>query len=488
MTNMKKTTAIKKTVAGLLLCAGLLLALFAASPARAQDVPQTRADIQMSFAPLVKKSAPAVVNIYAKRVVRERMRVISPLFNDPFFGQFFGQGFGQDMGGPVRERIQNALGSGVIVDPAGQIATNTHVIKGATEITVVLQDGREFDAEKVLVDEKTDLAILRIDPKGEKLAALPLADSDAVEVGDLVLAIGNPFGVGQTVTSGIVSATARTGMGGYMDYRYFIQTDAAINPGNSGGALVDMQGRLIGINTMIFTRDGGSVGIGFAVPANMVRTVIDASRRGGKLVRPWTGLSGQPVTSDMMASLGLNRARGALINRVNPKGPGAKAGIRVGDVVLSINGHDIQDPEALKFRLATVPVGGDIYLMVSRSGKSFDVKMKAEAAPEIPPRQAMTVSDNSPLSGATLGNLSPALADEIDLLDDSEGVAVIDVAAGTPAARLGMRTGDIIQMLNGADIRSMAELKAALGASKNIRRWQVQLRRGAQVMNLMITL
>ncbi|MBW7911946.1 MAG: Do family serine endopeptidase [Alphaproteobacteria bacterium] len=481
-------TKAKKQNLLLSLLSVLLLALVAAAPSFAQEVPQTRADIQMSFAPLVKKSAPAVVNIYAKRVVRERMRVISPLFNDPFFGQFFGQGFGNDMGGPVRERIQNSLGSGVIVDPAGQIATNTHVIKGATEITVVLQDGREFDAEKVLVDEKTDLAILRIDPKGEKLAALPLADSDAIEVGDLVLAIGNPFGVGQTVTSGIVSATARTGMGGYMDYRYFIQTDAAINPGNSGGALIDMQGRLMGINTMIFTRDGGSVGIGFAVPANMVRTVIDASNRGGKLVRPWTGLSGQPVTSDMMAALGLNRARGALINRVNPKGPAAKAGIRIGDVILSINGHDIQDPEALKFRLATVPVGGDIHLMVSRAGKSFDVKMKAEAAPEMPPREATTVSGNNPLSGATLGNLSPALADEIDLHDDSEGVAVIEVAAGTPAARLGLRTGDIIQMLNGADIPSMTELKAALGASQNIRRWQVQLRRGAQVMNLMITL
>ncbi|HCS23068.1 MAG TPA: Do family serine endopeptidase [Alphaproteobacteria bacterium] len=481
-------TKAKKQNLLLSLLSVFLLALVAATPSFAQEVPQTRADIQMSFAPLVKKSAPAVVNIYAKRVVRERMRVISPLFNDPFFGQFFGQGFGNDMGGPVRERIQNSLGSGVIVDPAGQIATNTHVIKGATEITAVLQDGREFDAEKVLVDEKTDLAILRIDPKGEKLAALPLADSDAIEVGDLVLAIGNPFGVGQTVTSGIVSATARTGMGGYMDYRYFIQTDAAINPGNSGGALIDMQGRLMGINTMIFTRDGGSVGIGFAVPANMVRTVIDASNRGGKLVRPWTGLSGQPVTSDMMAALGLNRARGALINRVNPKGPAAKAGIRIGDVILSINGHDIQDPEALKFRLATVPVGGDIHLMVSRAGKSFDVKMKAEAAPETPPRQAMTVSGNNPLSGATLGNLSPALADEIDLHDDSEGVAVIEVAAGTPAARLGLRTGDIIQMLNGADIPSMTELKAALGASQNIRRWQVQLRRGAQVMNLMITL
>jgi len=454
------------------------------APALAQTVPQSRADIQMSFAPLVKKTSPAVVNIYAKRVVRERMRVISPFFNDPFFGQFFGHGFG---GGPVQERIENSLGSGVIVDPAGQVATNTHVIKGATEITVVLSDGREFDAEKVLVDEKTDLAILRINPKGEALSALPLADSDAIEVGDLVLAIGNPFGVGQTVTSGIISATARTGMGA-MDYRYFIQTDAAINPGNSGGALIDLQGRLIGINTMIFSRDGGSVGIGFAVPSNMVRTVIDASRRGDRFVRPWTGLAGQPVTSDMLASLGLTRARGTLVNRVHPKGPGAKAGIRAGDVILSLNGHDIQDPEALKFRLATVPMGSPIRLMVSRAGKSFEVTMKAETAPEIPPRQTETIGGNSPLSGATLANLSPAVAEEIGLVDDLTGVVVMDVENGTPAARLGIQRGDMIQVLNGADIPAMKQLKEALGASRNIRRWQVQLRRGAQVMNLMVTL
>ena len=464
----------------------IALMLLSAAPASAQEkaVPQTRADIQLSFAPLVKQTSPAVVNIYAKRIVRERMRVISPFMNDPFFGQFFGQNFG---GGAVQERIENSLGSGVIVDASGQIATNTHVIKGALEITVVLADGREFDAEKVLVDEKTDMAILRIDPKGEKLSYLPLADSDAVEVGDLVLAIGNPFGVGQTVTSGIISATARTGMGG-LDYRYFIQTDAAINPGNSGGALIDMNGRLVGINSMIFTRDGGSLGLGFAIPANMVATVIDASKRGDKLVRPWTGLSGQSVTSDMMASLGLTRARGALINRVHPQGPGAKAGIQVGDVILSINGHDIQDPEALKFRLATVPIGGDILMAVSRGGKSFEAKMKAEAAPEVPARDTYQVDGRTPLAGATLANISPAVADEVGLdHPDAAGVVVMDVAAGTPAARMGLRAGDILLVVNGVDIPAVAQLKEALGASTNIRRWMVQLRRGAQVMNLMVT-
>lgn len=469
-----------------LLLLAALLPLWGARPALAQAVPQSRAEIQLSFAPLVRETSPAVVNIYAKRVVREQMRMISPFFNDPLFGQFFGQGFG---GGPVQERIENSLGSGVIVDEAGQIATNTHVIKGATEITVVLSDGREFDAEKVLVDEKTDLAILRIDPKGEKLAKLTLADSDAVEVGDLVLAIGNPFGVGQTVTSGIVSATARTGMG-VSDYRYFIQTDAAINPGNSGGALIDMQGRLVGINTMIYTRDGGgSVGIGFAVPANMVRAVVDASRTGGKIIRPWTGLAGQPVTSDMMASLGLARARGALINRVYPKGPGDKAGIRVGDVILSVNGHDVQNPEALKFRLGTVKIGDDVFMTVSRAGKSFEVRMKAEPAPEIPPRETLDVTGRTPLTGATLANISPAVADEVGLdHTDASGVVVTAVAGGSQAARLGLQPGDIILVVNGAQIPAMTELRAALAASVKIRRWMVQIQRGAQVMNLMVTL
>ncbi|HEX2752884.1 MAG TPA: trypsin-like peptidase domain-containing protein, partial [Alphaproteobacteria bacterium] len=286
--------------------------------APADTVPRSKTEVRHSFAPLVKKTGPAVVNIYAKRVVRQRF--VSPFFNDPFFGQFFGTpGFG----GQVRERVESSLGSGVIVDAKGLIATNTHVIQGAVEIRVVTADGREFDAEKVLMDDRTDLAILKINPAGEALPYLDLADSDTLEVGDLVLAIGNPFGIGQTVTGGIVSGLARTGVGP-TDYRFFIQTDAAINPGNSGGALVDVDGKLIGINTMIFSRDGGSLGIGFAIPANMVATVIQASRSGGgRIVRPWTGVNAQPVTPELLESLGLNRARGALITRVHPQSPAA---------------------------------------------------------------------------------------------------------------------------------------------------------------------
>ncbi len=470
---MKKTWAI------------LICALLLANPAQAREtVPQTQAQMQLSFAPLVKKTAPAVVNIYAKRVVKSQMRMASPFFNDPFFSQFFGN---PSLGGPVKERFESSLGSGVIFDSAGLIATNTHVIKGAVEIRVVTDDGREFDAEKVLIDERTDLAILRIDPKDEKLLSLPLGDSDALQVGDLVLAIGNPFGVGQTVTSGIVSGLARTGVGP-TDYRFFIQTDAAINPGNSGGALVDMQGRLIGINSMIFSQGGGSLGIGFAIPASMVRTVIEAARHGDRVIRPWTGVNAQSVTPDLLESLGLNRTRGALITRVHPQSPASRAEIKAGDVILSINGHDIQDPEELQFRLATVTIGQEIHMMVSRAGKSFVITMQAEAAPEIPARDAVTVAGKSPLTGATLANLSPAVADETGLPFEETGVVVTAVEQGSAAARLGVSIGDIILMVNGAPTPAMLEMKTALKASSDVRRWQVQIKRGQQVLNLMITL
>lgn len=450
----------------------------------AQDVvPAGRDAVRLSFAPLVKKTSPAVVNIYAKRVVRQRF--VSPFFNDPFFGQFFGMpGFG----GQTRERVESALGSGVIVDAKGLIATNTHVIQGAVEIRVVTADGREFDAEKVLVDERTDLAILKVNPAGEALPYLGLADSDALEVGDLVLAIGNPFGIGQTVTSGIVSGLARTGVGP-TDYRFFIQTDAAINPGNSGGALVDVDGKLIGINTMIFSRDGGSLGIGFAIPANMVATVIEASRTGGgRIIRPWTGVHAQAITPELLESLNLNRARGALITRIHPKSPAAVAGLKAGDVIISVNGHDIQDPEAMQFRMATVPIGTDVHLMVLRAGKSFPLTMKAEAPPEVPARDTFQIAGNSPLSGTTVENISPAVADEIGLSFDETGVAVTRVEDSSNAARLGLKPGDIIQKVNGADTPAVLELKTAIGASKQIRRWQIIIKRDQQVMNLMITL
>ncbi|MCQ3943433.1 MAG: serine protease, partial [Alphaproteobacteria bacterium] len=286
-------------------------------PASAQErrAPANAAELTMSYAPIVKRVAPAVVNVYAARVVENR----NPLLDDPIFRRFFGQGI-------PREQVSRSLGSGVIVDAAGLVMTNNHVIEGATEIKVSLADKREFEAEIVLKDPRTDLAVLRIKDSGERFPALTFADSDDVQVGDIVLAVGNPFGVGQTVTHGIVSAVARTQVG-ITDYQFFIQTDAAINPGNSGGALVDSGGRLVGINTAIFSRSGGSQGIGFAIPSNMVNVVAASARSGGSAVqRPWRGAKLQLVTPDIAESLGIKRPHGALVAGISANGPAARAG------------------------------------------------------------------------------------------------------------------------------------------------------------------
>ncbi len=317
--------------------------------------------MKQSFAPVVKRAAPAVVNVYVSRKVKQ---IVSPFADDPFFSRLFGDNFGIP-----RERIQNSLGSGVLVSPDGLAVTNNHVIQGSgeAEITVALSDGREFPAKVILKDERTDLVVLRLDAKGETFPALDFADSDSLEVGDIVLAIGDPFGVGQTVTSGIVSALARTQVG-ISDYQFFIQTDAAINPGNSGGALVDMDGRLAGINTAIFSRSGGSHGIGFAIPSNMVRLVVQAAVQGGKVQRPWFGASLQPVTSELADSLGLDRPGGALIKEVHAKGPAAKAGLQAGDVVVSVDGKPVQDPQAFQYRFATKGLGGSCELGLVRAG------------------------------------------------------------------------------------------------------------------------
>lgn len=447
-----------------------------------QRVPQSAPQMQMSFSPLVKKTAPAVVNIYATRVVRDRMAVISPFMNDPFFNQFFG---GVPLApGRTRERVENSLGSGVIVDPAGIIATNSHVIKEATEIVVVMTDGREFAASKQLVDEETDLAILKIDAKGAALPSLGMADSDALEVGDIVLAIGNPFGLGQTVTSGIVSALARTGVGP-SEYGFFIQTDAAINPGNSGGALIDMQGRLVGINSMIFSRTGASHGIGFAIPANMVKTVVQSAQSGAKtVVRPWTGFSGQTITSDMTESLGLTRASGVLVNKVRAAGPAAQAGLRVGDVITAVNDIDVQDPKALHFRLATIGIGVPVELHILRNAKPQVLKLTSQRAPEVPPRQTTEIAGANPLQGATLANLSPAVAHELNL-DQEEGVAVLAADKGI-AARLGLRRGDIIGAVNGKTVAGVDDVLRLLKEAGKPKRWQVGILRGGKVLNFVV--
>lgn len=437
-------------------------------------VPENRDQVMWSYAPVVRQAAPAVVNVYARKVV-ERSR--SPFFDDPFFRHFFGLGEPPSM---PKERVQSSLGSGVIVRGDGIIVTNNHVVAGGDELLVSLSDRREFEAEVILADERTDLAILRIDTKGQTVPSLTFRDSDTVQVGDIVLAIGNPFGVGQTTTTGIVSALARTQVG-ISDYQFFIQTDAAVNPGNSGGALVTLDGKLIGINTAIFTRTGGSIGIGFAIPSNMVRTVVETAVDGGKLSRPWMGVSAQTVTPDIAQSLGLDRPRGVLVREVVPDGPGDKGGLQVGDVILSVDGFEINDPQSLRYRVATAGAGKVVKVEYIRKGQTATASVKLVMPPEDPPRDITRLDGRTPLSGATVANLSPAFAEELRI-DETHGVVVLGTERGSPAARIRLRPGDILLEVNGYKVQGVETLRNAL--SERASEWTIVIRRGAEIFTL----
>lgn len=470
------------TPAGFALALVLTLAVLAA-PVGAESVaaptrsaPESRQQITLSFAPVVRQAGPAVVNIYTRKVVREQTP-LAPLFADPFFQRFFGEAMPP---GLSRERVQNSLGSGVLVRPDGLIVTNEHVVKGSDEITVVLADRREFEAHVVSADPRTDLAVLRIGVDGERLPYLEIHDSDELEVGDLVLAVGNPFGVGQTVTSGIVSAVARAASG-ISDYNFFIQTDAAINPGNSGGALIAMDGRLVGINTAIYSRSGGSLGIGFAIPANMVRTVVEAVAKGGRVVRPWLGLTGQPVTADIAYSLGLPRPAGVLVNGIEPTSPAGQAGLRTGDVVTAVNGRDVDDPEALRFRIATLPVGSRAALAVLRGGRPQEVAFTLVPPPEVPARETTELKGRHSLAGATVANLSPAVAEEIRFEGTPKGVVVLEVAPNSTAGQIGLKAGDVVLRINEREVATVREVQAALRERASA--WNLSIRRGDRVLN-----
>jgi len=428
-------------------------------------VPTSPDEIRLSYAPVVKRVAPAVVNVYAARVVENR-----PMFDDPIFRRFFG-------GGGRHEQVQRSLGSGVIVDPAGLVVTNFHVIENADQVRVSLADKREFEADIVLKDQHSDLAVLRLKDARERFAAIDLGDSDALQVGDVVLAIGNPFGVGQTVTHGIVSAVARTQVG-ITDYQFFIQTDAAINPGNSGGALVDLGGRLVGINTAIFSRSGGSQGIGFAIPVNMVRGVI-ASAQGGSAVvrRPWLGAKLQTVTPEIADSLNLKRPVGALVSTVVARSPAARAGMRTGDLVVSVDGQEVDDVNAFDYRFATKPLGGQANLGVMRSGREVRLAVALESAPEIS-RDETLIKARSPFLGAKVANLSPALADELRMDIDTKGVVVTDVENGSTAQSFGLQKGDVVLSVNNARIQTTQDLVRAL--SQPSRLWRLTIQRGGQ--------
>jgi Do/DeqQ family serine protease len=395
---------------------------------------------------------------------------------DPFFRRFFGGG-----GGAMPQQVQRSLGSGVIVDASGLIMTNNHVIEGASEVKIALADKREFEAEIVLKDSRTDLAVLRVKDGREHFAAIDLGDSDELQVGDVVLAIGNPFGVGQTVTHGIVSALARTQVG-ITDYQFFIQTDAAINPGNSGGALVDLSGRLVGLNTAIFSRSGGSQGIGFAIPANMVKVVVASAKGGGTTVkRPWLGAKLQNVTPDIAESLGLKRPAGALVATVTEKSPAARAGLKTGDLIVAIDGQAVDDQNAFDYRFATKPLGGSAQIGIVRNGKEATVKVGLETAPETP-RDELVIQSRSPFMGMKVANISPALADELRIGDSTEGVVVLEVAGGSLAQNLGFQKGDIIAAVNNEKIARTRDLERV--AKDSTRRWAITLVRGGQTISV----
>ena len=469
-------------IRGSLIVAALLtLALFAtvltgSGAAEKREVPATREMVQYSFAPIVRKAAPAVVNVYVRRRVQA---FNSPFARDPFFRQFFG-----DALGGTSERIQSSLGSGVIVSPDGVVVTNTHVIKGRgeTEIRVALADKREYDAKVISQDDKTDIAILRIEGADERFQTIALEDSDTLEVGDLVLAIGNPFGVGQTVTSGIVSALARSEIG-KSDSQVFIQTDAAINPGNSGGALVDMNGRLVGINTLIFTQSGGSQGIGFAIPSNLVKLYVESALSGRKVERPWLGARLDPVTRETAEGLGLDRVSGAIVAHVSDRGPAAIAGIEAGDVITRIDGFEVSDPRAVYYRLTTRGIGNVARIDVLRRQRPLTVEVKLVPPP--PPKRddVRNLVGAHPFDGARVSNILPGLADELGF-DETEGVVILGVRPGSIAQRLGLKQGDVVVEVSGRKVTSLADLEQVIQTRQ--RTWFLGIKRGGQPMLMQV--
>ena len=433
-------------------------------------VPSSQAQVQLSYSPVVKQTAPAVVNIFTSRTIRTRSR-------SSFFDQMFG------MQRAPRERVESSLGSGVIVRGNGIIVTNAHVVKGADELKVVLNDRREFEATVVAQDEETDLAVLRIDTNGEIMPSLRVGADDDPEIGDIVLAIGNPFGVGQTVTSGIISALGRTNVS---DISSAIQTDAAVNPGNSGGALVNLQGELIGVNTAIFSRSGGSNGIGFAIPAALVERAIDSALSEGRIVRPWIGARTNSVDATMASALGLDRAKGAVINELLDGGPADKAGLEKGDVILAVGDTEVNDDSGLRFKLATLRPRENTSVEYVRDGRIRTTKVRVDTPQETPLRDERDLEGVHPFNGAVIVNMSPALGEELGFDPYLEGVMVLKVLRGSAANYNRLRPGDFILDVNNTPITSTRQLESLLISEPIDVVWDVQIDRDGRIGSLPI--
>lgn len=446
----------------------IALSMVVAAPALADtQIPQSKAEISLGFAPLVKEAAPAVVNIYAKQVVQARQ---SPFSGDPFFDQFF-RSFGD-----TKPEVQNSLGSGVILSEDGIVVSNYHVVGMSTDIRVQLKDRREYKARVLLADQESDLAILKLEGVDD-LPFLTLRDSDGVEVGELVLAIGNPFGVGQTVTNGIISGLARSGVSTGSARGYFLQTDAAINPGNSGGALIDVNGDLVGINTSILTRSGGSNGIGFAIPSKLVGQFVEQARAGfDSFQRPWAGMFGQPVDADMADGLGLERPGGIVVSDMHAVSPFKAAGLEAGDVILEVEGQPVNTPAEMVFRMSVVGLGETAKVLVVRDGEEKHYDVALAPAPEEPARETVETSDRSAIPGLVVSNINPAVLGQFGLPLNVAGVVVEN--PGQVGARLGLNPGDVLRAVDGTEVSTTKDVDQALRKAK--KRLTLEVQRGTQ--------
>jgi serine protease Do len=457
-------------LAGTLVVAGLFSLTSSAGegePAiKVETTPVNRdARLGASFAPVVKRAAPSVVNIYTTRVVHMRL-FRSPLFNDPFFRQFFGDQFGPS-GSREVTRKNKSLGSGVIVSPDGYILTANHVVDGADEVKVKVGDKKEYTAKVVGMDPPTDVAVLKIDAKD--LPAIALADSAQLEIGDVVLAIGNPFGLSQTVTMGIVSALSRNGLTGFNQYQDFIQTDAAINPGNSGGALVDAEGRLVGINTAIVPNsNGGNQGIGFAVPINLARHVMERLISSGKVIRACLdGVLIQDITSDLAEGFNVPGQNGVLIGDVEPNSPAEKAGIKSGDVIIALNGKDISDAHSFDLMISEYSPGSQAALKLLRNGEAKTVTVRLSELPndvargEIGPNSnyAPDKSKTDALAGVAVANLEQSVREQLDVPNNVQGALVYELDRNSNSAEAGLQIGDLIVEINRQPVRNAEDAK-----------------------------